>query len=104
MIERSGSTKEPSRITHHASPSLGTLLDYLPANTLVLVCEPAQVGARAEEYAGQVPQDDPFFIPWTEFQDQAARRGMTLLNVCYRTALARRFISCADMRAPHTLQ
>jgi transcription-repair coupling factor (superfamily II helicase) len=61
--------------------NLGTLLDYLPPQTIVLVCESEQVEARAEEYGAQVPPDDPFFISWDEFKAEAARKGMALLDV-----------------------
>jgi transcription-repair coupling factor (superfamily II helicase) len=61
--------------------NLGTLLDYLPAQTIFLLCESEQVDTRAQEYAVQVPPDDPFFISWEEFKAEAARKGMTLLNV-----------------------
>ena len=57
------------------------MLDYLPAETVFLLCEPEQLAERAEEYARQVPEGDPFFIPWETFQEQAAERGMTRLEV-----------------------
>jgi transcription-repair coupling factor (superfamily II helicase) len=60
--------------------NLGTLLDYLPPQTIILICEPEQVDTRADEYATQVPPDDPFFISWDEFTSEAAPRGITLLN------------------------
>ncbi len=62
-------------------PPLGTLLDYLPAQTVLVLCEPELLGERAQEYAGQVPEGDPFFIPWASFQEQAEQRGMTRLEV-----------------------
>src|SRR5262249_17500683 len=36
---------------------------------------------RAGEYEKIVPEQDPFFINWNEFQEQARGRGMTLLKV-----------------------
>jgi transcription-repair coupling factor (superfamily II helicase) len=60
---------------------LGTLLDYLPAETVIVLCGPEQLAERAEEYARQVPEGDPFFIPWETFQEQVAKRGMTSLEV-----------------------
>jgi transcription-repair coupling factor (superfamily II helicase) len=60
---------------------LGTLMEHLPADALFLLCEPEQLDERAEEYAGQVPEGDPFFIAWEEFQRQASARGMTLLGI-----------------------
>jgi transcription-repair coupling factor (superfamily II helicase) len=61
--------------------NLGTLLDYLPPQSIFLLCESEQVEIRAQEYAVQVPPDDPFFISWGEFKAEAARKGMTLLSV-----------------------
>jgi len=63
------------------SDNLGTLLDYLPPQTIFLLCEPEQVDTRAEEYAAQVPPDDPFFISWEEFQDELREKGITTLEV-----------------------
>ncbi|HOC56516.1 MAG TPA: transcription-repair coupling factor [Verrucomicrobiota bacterium] len=62
-------------------PPLGTLLDYLPPETVVVLCEPGLLAERAEEYAAQVPDGDPFFIAWEALQDQARKRGMTLVEV-----------------------
>ena len=60
---------------------LATLLDYLPKDSIFLLCEPAQLNERVEEYERQVVADDPFFIPWDEFLRQAEVRGMTVVNV-----------------------
>ncbi len=62
-------------------PSLATLLDYLPQETIFLLCEPERIAAHADQYAQQVPENDPFFISWDEFQEQLTEKGMTLLNV-----------------------
>jgi transcription-repair coupling factor (superfamily II helicase) len=61
--------------------NLGTLLDYLPAEAVLLLCEPELLAERAEEYAAQVPEGDPFFIPWETFQAQAGEQGVTRLEV-----------------------
>ncbi len=60
---------------------LGTLLDYLPAETILLLCEPEQLDEQAEEYGRQVPPEDPFSASWREFQRQAEGKGMTILKV-----------------------
>jgi transcription-repair coupling factor (superfamily II helicase) len=68
--------------THPASRSpLSTLIDHLPANAIVLLCEPDQLEEQAALYASQVPADDPFFIPWRDWQAHAMTRGMTLLEM-----------------------
>ncbi len=58
----------------------GTLLDYLPPDTVFALCEPEVLAERADEYAGQVPEGDPFFISWETFLEQARERGMTLVE------------------------
>jgi len=63
------------------SGGLGTLLDYLPAETILLLCEPEQLDEQAQAYGRQIPQGDPFFVSWQEFQRQAEAKGMTVLNV-----------------------
>jgi transcription-repair coupling factor (superfamily II helicase) len=61
--------------------NLGTLVDYLPKETIFLICAPEQVEARAQEYAKQISGEDPFFIAWDDFQAHAAGQQMTLLCV-----------------------
>lgn len=56
---------------------LATLLDYLPAETIFLLCEPEQLTAQADSYAEQVPPGDSFFIAWSEFNHELERRGFT---------------------------
>ncbi len=63
------------------SEVLGTLLDYLPAQTILMLCEPDQLEEQADQYAGQVPEGDPFFVSWPDLQQQAEARGMTVLGV-----------------------
>src|SRR5262249_34897302 len=59
----------------------GTLLDYLPAETIFLLSEPAALEDRATEYAGQIPAKDSFFISWEDFQAQAIDHGMVILGL-----------------------
>ena len=70
-----GNTLQPGR-----APKFGTLLDYLPATTLLLLCAPEQLRTRAEEYESQVPDNDPFFISWSALQAEARARRMTVLD------------------------
>jgi transcription-repair coupling factor (superfamily II helicase) len=64
-----------------AVPPAASLLDYLPANAIFLLCEPEILRDRAEAYKSQVPPGNPFLIPWQEFQDELARRGMLTVSV-----------------------
>jgi transcription-repair coupling factor (superfamily II helicase) len=72
-----------TRVTRpsETTASLATLLDYLPPETIFLLCEPEPLAARADEYAQQIPENDPFFIPWTEFIARLDRKAMTRLEV-----------------------
>jgi transcription-repair coupling factor (superfamily II helicase) len=60
---------------------LSTLLDYLPRETIFLLCEPEQLALRADEYAAQIPADDLFFIAWHDFLAELGKRGMSRLEV-----------------------
>ena len=60
---------------------LATLLDYLPRETIFLLCEPEQLTLRADEYAQQVPANDPFFISWPDFLVELNRRGFTSVEL-----------------------
>ena len=60
---------------------LATLLDYLPRETIFLLCEPEQLAAGADEYARQIPDNDPFFIPWTDFLLELNRCGFTSIEL-----------------------
>ena len=60
---------------------LGTLLDYLPDETIFLLSDPEQLAVQAEEYARPAPAGDPFFISWDEFRARLDGRGMTRWEV-----------------------
>lgn len=61
--------------------ALATLLDYLPNDTLVVVCEPEAVNQAATDYAVQVPTGDPFFVSWEELRNEMTSRGLTCVEV-----------------------
>ena len=58
-----------------------SLLEYLPDNTIFLLCEPELLDAQALRYQSQVPADDPFLISWTRFQEELAQRRMVPISV-----------------------
>ncbi len=60
---------------------LAGLPDYLPGETIFLLCEPEQLAIRADEYAQQVPANDPFFVPWEKFLGDLDRRGISRLEL-----------------------
>ena len=63
------------------STRLGTLLDYLSSETILMCSEPEQLEATSEEYAGQLHGDDPFFIDWKTFRSEAKAKGITILDI-----------------------
>jgi len=58
-----------------------SLLDYLPCETTFILCEPEQLALRADEYATEIPADDPFIIGWNDFLAELGQRGMTRLEL-----------------------
>jgi len=60
---------------------LATLLDYLPRETIFVLCEPQLIEEAAARYEEQVPPGDPFFISWESFLAQIASRGMVSVSV-----------------------
>jgi transcription-repair coupling factor (superfamily II helicase) len=63
-------------------PSLATLLDYLPRETIFLLCEPESLAIHADGYEQQIPKDDPFFISWPHFLVELNRRGFSSVELC----------------------
>ena len=62
------------------NPRLATLLDYLPRETIFVLCEPRLIEEAAARYEEQVPPGDPFFISWAGFLEQIASRGMVSVS------------------------
>lgn len=67
----------------------GTLLDYLPAGTIVLVCEPEDVERVADEYSAQVRVGDPLHCSWAQIQAQLRQGGFTILKVTEAEEISR---------------
>ena len=65
--------------TRNSELKFATLLDYLPRETVLVLCEPESLAEQAGAYAAQVPDGDPFFIGWEAFLSLANSRGMTTL-------------------------
>ena len=65
--------------------ALATLLDYLPRETIFLLCDPEQLAARADEYAQQIPANDSFFITWQDFRAALNQRGFASLELAEAT-------------------
>ena len=65
--------------------ALATLLDYLPRETIFLLCEPESLAVHAETYAQQIPTGDPFFISWPDFLVELNQRGFTSVELAEET-------------------
>jgi transcription-repair coupling factor (superfamily II helicase) len=60
---------------------LATLLDFLPDDAIFILSDPESLTLRADEYAQQIPGQDPFFISWQQFRADASRPGRTFLEL-----------------------
>ncbi|HLP77933.1 MAG TPA: transcription-repair coupling factor [Candidatus Paceibacterota bacterium] len=58
-----------------------SLLEYLPSDTLFVLCEPEALDERADQYVRQVEKGDPFSASWSELREQMQARGMTQLEL-----------------------
>jgi transcription-repair coupling factor (superfamily II helicase) len=63
-------------------PELASLVEYLPRETIFVLCEPRQLRDSAAQYGQSIqPEDQPFHIGWDSFQEAARERGMTMISV-----------------------
>lgn len=60
---------------------LGTLLSFLPRETIFILCQPDSLDDHAASYAELVPPNDPFYIAWDEFQRQLIAKGFSVLSL-----------------------
>ena len=90
MVERAAAAPSLPSGTPSSTPgggagrgeeTLATLLDYLPANAIILLCDPPALDEHAATYAEMVPKGDPFFIDWGGVQERMGRTGMTVVTL-----------------------
>jgi len=67
-----------------APPTLGSLLDFLPPDSLLILCEPDALLDQALRYRQQVPPGDRFSVEWDEVLAEATSRGLTILRLSER--------------------
>jgi transcription-repair coupling factor (superfamily II helicase) len=60
---------------------VASMLEYLPAGAIFLLCEPELLREQAGRYEAQVQAKDRFFISWEQFQEEMARRGLVSVAV-----------------------
>jgi transcription-repair coupling factor (superfamily II helicase) len=61
--------------------TFATLLDYLPRETIFLLCEPESLAIHAETYEQAVPAEDLFFISWPVLLAELKRLGFTSVEL-----------------------
>ena len=70
---------------------LGSFLDFLPASTLFVFDDMAKIEANAESYENQVPEGDPFFVPfeevWKQIEERKENRVLTFGQSTQHSAL-----------------
>jgi transcription-repair coupling factor (superfamily II helicase) len=67
--------------TPATEPALGSLLDFLPADSLLLLCEPDALLDQALRYRQQVPPGDRFSVDWDTVLAEADTRGIRRLQL-----------------------
>ncbi len=60
---------------------LATLFDYLPGESLVVVCDPEAVEQAATAYAVQVPTGDAFFVSWAQLRSELETRRVPTIEL-----------------------
>jgi len=55
---------------------LACLLDYVASDSIFVICDPESINDQAQRYAEQVPENDPFFISWDDFQNEISARKL----------------------------
>jgi transcription-repair coupling factor (superfamily II helicase) len=73
--------RETSAAPGATPPRRASLADHLPARTLVIVREPDMISQSALHYAEQVPDGDPFFVPWQEISSALQARGIGTIEL-----------------------
>jgi transcription-repair coupling factor (superfamily II helicase) len=69
------------RLVANAKAPLATLLEHLPAESIMVVCDPGAVAQAASDYEAQVPDGDPFFVPWRDIESSASQRTFTKVDL-----------------------
>jgi transcription-repair coupling factor (superfamily II helicase) len=71
--------KELEKATDAGPPA--TLLDYLPPQSLLLLCCPDVLDEHARAYEQQIPPNDPFFEHWSAVLDRAEERQLKIVSL-----------------------
>jgi transcription-repair coupling factor (superfamily II helicase) len=60
---------------------LATLLDFLPRETIFVLCEPESLAVHADAYEQQIPNGDPFLVSWPNFLVELNRRSLVSVEL-----------------------
>lgn len=68
---------------HEAAPddNLGSLLDYLPADAVIVFANPEAIDEHVGEYEEQVPEDDPFHIGYDVLRRAIEQAGLVTIEL-----------------------
>ena len=62
-------------------PVLGTLLDYLSPDAILVLVEPAALEAQATAYETQIPPNDPYQTSWQFLAEEVGKRGLATISL-----------------------
>jgi transcription-repair coupling factor (superfamily II helicase) len=74
LAKANAETTEPANVA-----GLGTLLDYLTAESLFVLVEPSALESAATAYEAQIPAQDPYHSRWTEIVAESKARGLATI-------------------------
>jgi transcription-repair coupling factor (superfamily II helicase) len=63
-----------------AGAQVASLIDYLPASTVFIVCDPSTIEEFSETYLSQIPDEDPFSQEWADVIEQAEKKSFRIFN------------------------
>jgi transcription-repair coupling factor (superfamily II helicase) len=81
VISPAGELGLLKRMADSGESSFATLLDYLPADTVVVIVEGDRIAERAKDYFSTVQSNDPLFTPWDTVREQFTARNFARLDV-----------------------
>ena len=62
-------------------PQYGSLLDFLPEKTVVVIAEPEAVEDHADRYSDQIPDGDVFHDTWDDLRERIEDRGFPIVEL-----------------------
>jgi transcription-repair coupling factor (superfamily II helicase) len=78
---QTGTQSRDSETAVRTAFTLGSFIDYLPPKSIFILCDPDELSQHADVYSEQIPDNDPFFLDWTEVLAQLKTKEMTVMAV-----------------------